>query len=157
MTHRNPRVPCCICQGNGKIGGVHCPDCHGSGDRAHVAPTRETTEPRGPLRRLYAAQNRPEKVAALHAVTLSASGMDGPQRSAHASAAIDGWIEIGEMGEARIIARDFWRDLPDGVLLRAGATDEIAARRRLRHFWRAPDEMDADNLASMAEMPGGAR
>ena len=157
MTQRNPYTPLCLCQGNRKIGGVHCPTCRGSGDRAHMAPMRDTSEPGGPLRRLCAAQSRPEKVAALHAVTLDASGMNGPQRSAHAIAAIDGWIETGEMGEARIIARAFWRDLPDSVLLRAGATDEIAARRRLRHYWRAPDEMDADIRADMAEMPGGAR
>lgn len=154
----------CPCQGSGKIGGVHCPTCLGSGDPSHRRARQMCVELVGPLDQLAAVKRDPDTRATLHALT---AGLDriksGEARRIRLIQIIDNWIGLGERGEAACVARDYWRDLPDDVLLRAGAHEEYNARRRMRILGMMPvyvddtggfeTDEDAEQQVQWGEMP----
>lgn len=116
----------------------------------------------GPIDQIAAMKRDPDTRATLHALTAGLDRiMSGDARRARLIQIIDNWIALGEIGEAACVARDYWRDLPDDVLLRAGAQEEYAARRRMRILGLMPvyvedaDESDddAERKVQWGEMP----
>jgi len=157
---------CPNCLGARRISGVTCFGCLGTGTTERRASPK--IEIVGPAARVAAARQDRDTVQTLHDIAARLDAMTpGPAQTATIIFAIEAWLEIGDQGEAQAIARDFWRVLPDDVLRRAGAAEELAERARLRRRYMeptpAPSPPDLDDLADdevaylWAEMPGGVQ
>ena len=128
-----PMTAPCVCQGSGRIAGLTCALCRGSGDPSDIAPRSAQIETVDLVTRLLSAHQRAQVEIALHAMLDEIGEMTDPvERAKWAFLVVDGWLKLGNMGEARCAGIELYHDLDEATLARAGCVAEVEAKRRIR-------------------------
>lgn len=135
-------MTCPTCMGNGKIAGVHCYECRSSGYLNRIGANPPIVSVVGSRDRIERIKRDGNTRNALTTIGQTLSSVSDPvARRALVIWIVESWLNEGQQPEAACVAREFWTDLPDDLLLRAGCKEEIAERRRLRHM----DAMDCED------------